>query len=172
MKIRLAEPRDAAEITNVHINSWRETYTGLLPQKFIDELPLSFRRRHNYWTDSLAKNTAFPKVFVAEHEKFGVIGFSSVCEARDEDLKESGELACIYLLKAFQGQKIGRQLLKAAFAYLAEQGFTSAYCWVLDTNPAVQFYENNGATLLERQKTDVIGGESVIELAFFWNKLK
>ena len=47
--IRESKFEDAPEIASVHLNSWRETYTGLLPQEFIDELPLTFKRRMLRW---------------------------------------------------------------------------------------------------------------------------
>ena len=47
--IRKASVDDAAEIANVHINSWREAYKGLLPQEFLDERPLNFKNRYELW---------------------------------------------------------------------------------------------------------------------------
>jgi len=51
--VRQAAGEDASEIANVHLNSWREAYQGLLPQKFLDHLPLTFRRRKNYWQKTI-----------------------------------------------------------------------------------------------------------------------
>lgn len=34
--IRKATIEDAAEIANVHLNSWREAYRNLLPQDFLE----------------------------------------------------------------------------------------------------------------------------------------
>lgn len=45
IKIRKATEEDAAEIANVHINSWREAYKGLLEEDFLNDRPLQFKNR-------------------------------------------------------------------------------------------------------------------------------
>ena len=164
--IRQACSDDAAEIANVHVNSWRETYAGLLPQKFISELPLSFRRRRDYWESVIQKSPQ--NLLVAEEEKFGIVGFASVESARDPRLTGKGELTAIYLLRSFHGKGLGRDLLAAALGELKTRGFKEAYCWVLKDNPTIRFYQRSGASFLGYEKPDTIGGQSVTELAYGW----
>ncbi|NOT80448.1 MAG: TIM44-like domain-containing protein [Bacteriovoracaceae bacterium] len=47
--IRQAKEGDCAEIANVHLNSWRKACKGLLPQEFLNQLALTFKRRMNMW---------------------------------------------------------------------------------------------------------------------------
>ncbi len=41
--VRQATVDDAAEIANVHLNSWREAYRKLLPQEFLDQLQINLK---------------------------------------------------------------------------------------------------------------------------------
>ncbi|WP_179861224.1 hypothetical protein [Kocuria marina] len=46
LTIRLPEPDDAPALAAVHVRSWRETYAGMLPERFYDETA-QWRRRHS-----------------------------------------------------------------------------------------------------------------------------
>ena len=35
MRIRAAKPADAGSLARVHVDSWRSTYTGILPDEFL-----------------------------------------------------------------------------------------------------------------------------------------
>jgi|GEM_PF-7119765 len=42
--IRLAKPGDEVGIAIAHVQPWQETYSGLLPQSFLDSLSVDKRR--------------------------------------------------------------------------------------------------------------------------------
>lgn len=113
MKIRKATPEDAAEIANVHINSWREACKGLLPQSFLDDRPLYFKNRYELWKRVMADESQ--TTFVAESDDSGVVGFINGYTARDKGYEDYAEVYCIYLLQKFHGQKVGFRLLQEYF---------------------------------------------------------
>ena len=166
--VRRASVEDAAEIANVHLNSWRETYRDLLPQEFLDQLPLTFKHRMNMWKQFVSENKKH--IFVAE-AKTGIVGFSVFVAARDASMYGYGEVEAIYLLKNFKGKKIGATLLKLGMNALIEMGYTKAYCWVLEGNPTIKFYESSGAVFNGMEKPDEIGGKNVKEYAYEWKDL-
>lgn len=169
--IRAARPDDAPEIANVHVNAWREAYKGLLPDAFLEGLPLSFKRRLGMWQAMIASPEG-RAIFVAESEKHGVIGFASVGPARDDEFSTSGELTTLYLLKAYQKRGLGAALMKAGFEALQRDGFASAYCWVLGGNDTIDFYRHNGARLLpESEKVEEIGGAKAPHFVCVWDSL-
>ena len=51
------------------------------------------------------------------------------------------ELYTLYLLKESQGRGVGKALLGAVMQALGEKGYASMLVWVLQENPAVQFYQ-------------------------------
>ena len=54
---------------------------------------------------------------------------------------------------------------------MKELGYKKAYCWVLENNPTIKFYEKSGATFSGHTKYDDIGGEQFKELAYDWDSL-
>lgn len=168
--IRQATLEDVGEIANVHLNSWREAYLGLLPQDFLDSLPLTFRRRSLMWNRTISNPDNRQRIFVAESNTIGVVGFVAAAQGRDDQFKEWGEIGAIYLLRSYKNQGIGYRLLNNAFGYLSSSGFQKAYCWVIENNPTCAFYERSGGKRMENKfKTEKIGGKLVTEVAYSWD---
>lgn len=168
MKIRKAVLTDAAEIANVQINSWRETYHGLLPQDYLNELPLSFKERMELW--SRISTESAKALFVAEGPD-GIVGFVGCLHSKESTLKEYGELGAIYLLKKYQGQGIGFGLFKVAMQKLLEWNYQKAYCWMIKGNPTEKFYLCTGAVFNGVEKKDEISGITTIDKMLVWDSL-
>lgn len=167
--IRKATCEDAAEIANVHTNSWREAYKGLVPQSFLDDKPLHFKNRYELWK----KVTANEKqtTLVAESKEHGVIGFINGTFGRDEEYKNYAEVWCIYLMEKYHGKKIGFNLLREYFDAHLVLGYKKGYLWVLADNPTISFYEKTGGKFTGQSKGDEIGGKEVSELCYVWDDI-
>jgi uncharacterized protein (DUF952 family)/GNAT superfamily N-acetyltransferase len=149
--IRPGIKSDAAEIASAHLNAWRESYQGIVPDSYLNKLPLSFRGRMKFW-EFLFEKASDTTTFVAESADHGVVGFSTVGEPRDDAYKGWGELAAIYLLNPYKKKGVGQALFEISFEKLKSLGFKKAYCWVLKDNPAVEFYKRSGAQQGDGQK--------------------
>ena len=139
--IRKAVLKDAAEIANVHINSWKEVYKGLFPQSFLNEHHLFFKSRYKHWKMAVIDESQF--TFVAQCENDGVVGFINGADGRDDELKNYGEVWCIYLLKKYHRQKIGFRLLKTFFDLQLKLGKKQGYLWILENNPTTRFFKED-----------------------------
>lgn len=168
MLIRKATYDNAAEIANVHINSWREAYQGILPQDFLDDRPLDFKNRYELWK-KVTENSQM--TFVAEEADSGVVGCINGGNARDEKFRGQIEIYCIYLLKKFHGRGIGYSLLNKFFETSKEKGFEKSYLWVIKNNPTINFYERAGAEFTGDIIKDKIGGIEVEELCYHWSDI-
>ncbi len=166
--IRPAKEGDCAEIANVHLNSWREAYMGLLPQEFLDQLPLTFKRRMLMWRRIISEES---DVLQVAETKSGIVGFATFSKGRDVGLENLAELGAIYLLEKHKGKSIGFSLLSSGLKLMKDKGFKEAYCWVLDGNPTIKFYERTGAKFTGQTKEAEIGGKKVLELAYQWDKI-
>ena len=82
------------------------------------------------------------------------------------------ELGAIYLLEKFKGLGIGFSLLNEGFNFISAFGYQKSYCWVLEGNPTINFYEKTGAKFSGDIKTDEIGGQQFNELAYEWITIK
>ncbi|MPZ55815.1 MAG: GNAT family N-acetyltransferase [Rhizobiales bacterium] len=136
--IRPATTANVERIAIIHVQAWRETYRGLLPDAMLARL--SIEQRMRAWSDI----ERAPAIIVAE-EGGVVVGFGSASMARDPLLGTDGEVTSIYLLDQHKRHGIGRRFFAHLLTQLAERGCTSAGLWVLDTNMgARRFYEAIG----------------------------
>jgi len=168
--IRLATRADAPAIGEMHALSWTETYRGLAPPDLYAEMSDPSRRRAA-WAKILAEPLLPEAVFVAE-EAGAVLGFVSVCRARDAALGAEGEVSGLYLLRRAQRRGIGAALLRRGAARLVEAGCGSAGAWALDANAgAGAFYAAMGAVPGTRQ-TGYHGPHALQETAWVWPDLR
>ncbi|MCM3005162.1 GNAT family N-acetyltransferase [Priestia koreensis] len=163
MQIRRAEKTDAKGIANVHVDSWRTTYKGIIPDGFLDRL--SYDQRTSLWENNLSKDDDY--TFVAANESGEVIGFGS-CGKRDRNhVENAGDLTSIYLLESHQGQGIGKKLLKELLQQCQRVGFHQVFVEVLEDNHTRYFYEHYGAQLIKTE-TITIGGKELSLLIYEW----
>lgn len=133
MRVRRAEPGDAAAIAEVHVSSWRAGYRGLLPDRVLDGLSVGVRRRA--WEEHLAGDAVTG--LVAE-ESGAVIGFCTLAPGR-------GEVTALYVDPGHWARGAGGALLGAALDLLREHGAGEAVVWLLAENErARRLYERFG----------------------------
>ncbi|SNB54619.1 Ribosomal protein S18 acetylase RimI [Arboricoccus pini] len=158
--IRRARALDAAALAQVQVQSWRETYNGLMPQNFLDGLSVTAHERQ--WRRSLgARGWAFIAVWQGQ-----IVGLASGGRCRASKIF-SGELYVLYLLRSVQGRGIGRALFDATHFELARRGYADMMITVLADNPARGFYEHLGGELVGETQC-MIGGTTLREVAYGW----
>lgn len=163
--LRLASFEDAEAIARIHVDTWRATYAGMLPDSLL--VGMSLEKQTAMWQRMLRGGET---VIVAEDPRHGIIGFGSYGPNRSAKSSHTGEVYTLYLLPDFQGMGIGQGLLRALFAALSREGHETALIWVLATNPTRFFYEAMGGKPVARRDT-VMGGETVPELAYGWDSV-
>jgi GNAT superfamily N-acetyltransferase len=177
--IRQAGIHDAPAIARVHVESWKTTYPGIVPDSYLAALDEEESARR--WSERLAAGDSI--AFVAETQSetdSGIIGFISGGPSRDAlgncDAELFGigncdaELYAIYLLHAQQRLGAGRLLTHALATALRDIGHQSLLVWALEQNPAVYFYQRFGAVRIAERSIE-IGGVHLPELAFAWRSL-
>jgi GNAT superfamily N-acetyltransferase len=171
--IRRALPEDAATIARVHIDSWRETYAGIVSTEYLKNL--SYSDRAARWEDNLGTAAAGadekPETWVLEAPVEGqgrlLSGFVTYGPARDLEFGAGGELYAIYLLRAAQGHGFGRLLLDQAAKGLKAAGFSGMSLWVLALNPTRDFYRHMGGVETGRKMIN-IGSQELEEISLHW----
>ncbi|WP_158501563.1 GNAT family N-acetyltransferase [Vitiosangium sp. GDMCC 1.1324] len=166
--IRRAGLEDAEGMTRVHLESWRSSYRGLLPQEYLEGL--DFEERLAGWRRGLADPDA--GVFVAEEPDTGrIVGLCAVGKNRPppESLPGyRGELYAIYLVEEVKRRGVGRALFQRGTGWLRENGLVPFILWVLKDNAAARgFYERLGGRLGGEQWIE-LGGHSYAEVAYVW----
>ena len=142
MEIRAASLEDARAVAQVHVESWRSAYAGLLPDSVLAEL--SVDKREAFWRRILG--TAERNAFVATDDG-AVVGWVTSGPSRDEDADAHAmEVYGIYLLQKMWRRGVGRRLWRAAVGVLPPE--SPILVWVLEGNErACRFYEMLGGRL-------------------------
>jgi ribosomal protein S18 acetylase RimI-like enzyme len=159
----LALPDDADALGAMHVQAWRETYAGLVPQRVLDALdPVSRGRR---WREAIGSGA---RVFLVR-DAGAIVGFGACGPPRDSDLPYAGEIGALYVLRQAQRRGIGRTLMDAMARDLAAAGRGNAALWVLHSNISAQrFYEALGGRKVA-ERTRVRDDWTLHEIVYAWD---
>ncbi len=120
-------------MARVHVDTWLETYRGIMPDDLLDA-PDLLDRRQRMWTQILA----------GDPER----GLSRTARP------EARHLYVLYAYRSMHGTGVGQDLLDAVI----DPTVTTAL-WVADPNPRAQaFYSKNGFVADGTVKTDEYDG--------------
>ena len=156
-------------MAKVHVDSWRTTYKGIVPDDFLDGM--SYATSEARWRRISAQTSRAYAMFVAVDEGGNIVGFATGGRERSGDEAFDGELYAIYLLQGYQRQGIGQALFRRIVQHLIAHGFRSMLIWVLADNPACRFYESMGGVPVRDSEVD-IGGKHLRELGYGWTDLR
>jgi ribosomal protein S18 acetylase RimI-like enzyme len=161
-----AGPGDAAELARVHIEAWRETYPGMLPQAYLDGMNFAIHARRWRW-----RLTKGQEVTLAAETAGGLVAYASGDWSRAGAPSGEAEISTLYVLKRAQRSGVGRRLMTGAARTLAARGATSLIIWVLRENtPARRFYERMGGRC-ELERGEAIAGRVVPSVAYRWSEI-
>jgi len=141
-KIRPAGKDDAYEIAKIHINSWRATYSGIVPDSYLDFL--DYERSARNFVKSFGKGSR--RVYVIEDEA-NIRGFCTIydMETGYHQKNITAEINAIYLAPEYIGKGFGPRLLSYVIEELKSENYTSVILWVLADNVKARlFYEGMG----------------------------
>ncbi|TQV80715.1 GNAT family N-acetyltransferase [Denitrobaculum tricleocarpae] len=175
LKLRRARLQDSRALAQVHIETWRHTYAGMVPDQYLASMTLDEQAR--CWRHWINTSGARESILLVETlpedkapEQSRIVGFGHAGPARIRTPNRSGEVYTLYVDVDWQGQGIGRQLLHQLFAGLIEAGMDSAMIWVLASNPSRFFYEAvGGQRIAERRER--FAGVLLDEIAYSWPDL-
>lgn len=166
MLIRQAVQQDAKGIAKVHIDSWKTTYEGIVPDEILDGL--CYEHREKLWESYFTKENELNWLYIMENKAKEIVGFINGGRERSKNYHFDGEIYCLYLLKEFQRQGIGSKLMKTLIRNFLSVGWESAIVWVLTDNPSRKFYESYHPKLVDTQYIDRLKAE---EIALGWTDL-
>ena len=136
--VRLARVEDAKAMARIHVQSWQETYRGLMADEVLDR-PGFVEWRERFWAAALG-DERYSANRVAVAERGGEpVGIAMAGPPEDADAHWPVQLFVLYVLAADHGTGAGRGLLAAVL------GNDHAALWVADPNPRAQaFYRKHG----------------------------
>ena len=162
-----AGPGDAAALGQVHVTSWRESYSGLLPQIALDRMSAAVHARRFRRELMVAQKGQVTLIAEGPH---GAIGYAAgaLLGGGGHDRGADAEVFTLYVLREAQGVGVGRALLKSTARVLRAEGAKSLMLFVLTRNePARRFYERLGGEAYAEVATQG-WGPGLTETAYRW----
>lgn len=163
MEIRKLRPEDDRNaLSRIYEESWRFAYNGIIPQNYLDSI------QKGQWAASADKPNISTLIVTGNGE---MIGTSSFCPSRFEDMEGWGEIVSIYLLPDFMEKGYGKRLFEEVLRELEKMGFADIFLWVLEENTkARKFYERQGFVPNGKYLDDNIGGKPLREIMYVRTK--
>lgn len=126
-EIRIATFKDVLSIAEVHVQCWKETYTGMLKQEILDELKVLDKEL--LWKE-ITKSPDHKLFIYTEHGM--VKGF---LDGYLNPENNTAEILAFYLLEEIQRQGIGRELFQKFYECALNQGYAFIRLEVFNKNP-------------------------------------
>jgi ribosomal protein S18 acetylase RimI-like enzyme len=165
MTFREATRDDIPGIARVHMDSWRATYPGIVPDSYLDSL--TYESWVARWQNEFPSPESDSFVYVAEVDG-AIVGFARGGPARQSLPGFDGELYSIHVAPGHKGKGLGRALIRAVARRLRERGVTTMMLWMFrDNTPARRFYESLGGEVVG-EKTFELVGETMYDVSYGW----
>jgi len=94
LTIRKARPSDAESVARIYVDSWRDTYPLILPNRLLANMSLEGQSAR--WRNAIAM-AAREAVYVAEDDRGTIVGMTSLGRARDTGLGYDAEIYTLYV---------------------------------------------------------------------------
>jgi len=158
--IRLAVLGDAQQIAEVHVQSWNETYTGMIKQEIIDRADIE--KRVQLWQQIFSHQDHHVLVYEQDGQ---IVGFLSGYFNTTHNI---AEIDAFYLLKKIQKQGVGREIFERFYQYAHAKHYQFIRLGVINKNPSRHFYEKLGGNVLgEEILSDY--GDGITEVSYQWD---
>ena len=167
MNFRRAAACDADRIAQLHAESWRRTYRGMMRDEFLDRDVLS--NRCEAWRD-LMSTTGYGKFVLLAEEGERLAGF--ICVTGNEDVLWGSYIDNLHVAEDYMRRGVGRALMCHAARWLGEShAGSSVYLWVMRANDrARRFYEALGAANVGERSLLDPGGGSALNCRYVWRR--
>ncbi|MBU5593510.1 GNAT family N-acetyltransferase [Clostridium sp. MSJ-4] len=140
-EIRYANIDDAKILGEIHSQSWKLAYKGIVPDEILNNI--TTEKRQKYFEKALTEGWEEDAIIFNDNKAVGLI---CIGKCRDTDKEGSyGEIWGIYLLPEYWNMGIGSELINWGISELKKRNCDKVTLWVLEDNlNARKFYEKFG----------------------------
>ncbi|NOH83687.1 GNAT family N-acetyltransferase [Vibrio sp. 03-59-1] len=169
MELKVAEYKDYERIAQLHAQSWKQYYKGILGDEYLEHDVLDDRLV--IWQTRLI-NPPFNQHVLLIEEGGLLCGF--ICAFGNHDFERGTIIDALHIDENYHGRGLGSKLLDEMSAWI-EQYFSGSgvYLEVMAENhPAVEFYESLGGQKSVDRLWNAPCGNKVNELVYTWPSAK
>lgn len=139
--IRKGKVEDCKAIANIVTRGWNETYKGIVPDYFLEELKQNENERAARMISNFDENSNNQIVLEVDGK---VVGFCTYGKTKDDGIEECGEIFTLYIISEYKGKGFGKRLVECAGQHLKEMGFNKFIVACFKGNPSNDFYKHIG----------------------------
>lgn len=178
MKIRPAHRDDALPMARVFVNTFIDTYHGVMSEEWLQKRRQEWRYElfADDWQKLIDKiaagNAPRSLIYVAEDTGGEVVGFALTRPSKSETVGDDvAELDLLYINTNRQRQGIGRALVLATAAHLVELGVSTLQILTpVDHAQGRAFYDKLGGRIVGARE-DYDDGDRIELVIYEWNDL-
>lgn len=165
--VRPARVSDAPGIAHVLVDTYLDTYRGLIQDSTLNRL--SIPGRSTRWEQVIAARGSDIVLVAVDEKSNRVLGYAYGGTSRDVTLPD-GEIYQLYVHPKAQGNHLGERLFVQFARALWLEGYVSMVVHVLEGNPAMHFYQRMGGIPVGSHMT-TLDGKLYRENSFRWPDL-
>ena len=147
LEIRMADTEDINTIGYLAQQIWPVTYNEILTSAQLDYMLRIF-----YSPDALKEQMDKQQQFLIAELEEDPVGFASYSSVEDEGVYKIHKL---YVLPELHGKGLGKALLDFITEEIISLGATTLRLNMNRNNPAKNFYEKNGFTIVKEEDIDI-----------------
>lgn len=144
--IRKRTKKDIKSIAHIVTVAWNETYKGIVPDWFLEELKKNESERAEKMYKDFDPNNNNHFVLEVNNK---VVGFVNFGASNDKDYQDCGEIIALYIIEKYKGNGFGRKLVDSAKKELKQQGYNKMIIACLKGNPSNEFYKHIGGVYVK-----------------------
>ena len=129
---------EAQKISDVHRQSWHETYDGILPPEKIEEMLVHSEPMQLQHFRDVAQGKKPEHLLLVARKEGSIVGF---CDMKYDGLR--GWVKAIYIIKKYQHRGIGTEMMERFFEWSQFPKEVMASL-LLENRPALRFFEKHG----------------------------
>ena len=167
--LREATFEDIEEVAQLHINSWHETYAGIISQNYLENMKNKLDKRIERMKNEFDLRTMIVAVLNDE-----IVGFSEFVFSNEfsNDLDIDCELCGLYIKNGYKNLGIGSKIFEYVTNSFKSENKKKMGLWCMKENePAILFYKKKGGKIT-KEKRFTIENEEYIEVALVYDLQK
>lgn len=162
-QIRMNLYEDQEQMAHIKVDSWRETYAGIIAQDYLDSLSYDIQTERYQDSFDDYRNCVLVAIDKKSNEVIGYSTFST----NENDYADS-ELVSIYLKPGFTHKGVGASLFRETIRNLKSYNKRKVLIWCIKENKnAIKFYQKMGC-IKHTEKTANIGNKIYQEYGFIY----
>lgn len=140
-KICYADINDSRILGEIHSQSWKVAYKGIIPDEILNGI--TTEKRQKYFEKALMEGWEEDAIIYRDNKAVGLICIGKCRDADKDDFY--GEIWGIYLLPEYFSMGIGSKLIDWGLDELRKRNYDKVTLWVLENNSNARiFYEKIG----------------------------